>query len=367
EREELGLGCNFIGSESGSGEFYHGPDQVLHLYPVAFDNLVADLYGVCPQHLEFGYCRDEGDHDLRHDGKPFILDQFAGSLHDRLNLHVVNLRIGQAESAAAMSEHRVEFMEEFDLVPELLGRDSQAFCKGFDILLLLGEELVQWRVEEPDGYGQSLHLPEDAEEIPFLHRQDLGKSLQSSFQVFRQDHFAYGSDPVRIEEHMFGTAEADAFGAEFTGDPGIVRGVGIRTDLHRPDAVNPAHQGAEIARHLRGDGRHFAEDHFAGRAVQGYDIPFLDHLTVARRKLLSGVVDLYVAAAGNAAFSHAAGNNGGVRGHAAAGGKYSLCGMHPVDVFRACFHSHQNDLHAGLGRCLGFIGSEDDGSGGCSR
>ena len=75
---------------------------------------IAD--GVLLEHLQLADRGDQRDHDLGDDAEALVLDQFAGGLHDGPHLHVVDLRVGDAQAAAAVAEHRVELVQEFDLV-----------------------------------------------------------------------------------------------------------------------------------------------------------------------------------------------------------------------------------------------------------
>ena len=128
---------------------------------------------------------------------------------------------------------------------------------------------------------------------------------------------AHRADAVGVEEHVLGAAEADPFGAEAARRAGVGGGVGIGAHAHRADRVGPAHQRREIAGQLRLDRRHLAEHDLAGRAVDGDDVAGLDH-GGARRHRARGVVDAQIARAGDAGPAHAARDDGGVAGHAAA-------------------------------------------------
>ena len=65
--------------------------------------------------------------------------------------------------------------------------------------------------------------------------------------------------------------------------PGRVFGrVGVGADLQRADLVGPRHQGREVARDRRVDGRHLADHHVAGRAVDRDEVAGLDRLAVDR-------------------------------------------------------------------------------------
>ena len=127
---------------------------------------------------------------------------------------------------------------------------------------------------------------------------------------------------------------------------GVAGVVGVGADLQLAGGVSPAHEAAEIA----GDGGFHGGDGFAvdlaGGAVQGDPVAFVDRSWPPRVEVLLFVVHLDFGAAGDAAGAHAAGNNGRVRGHAAAHGQDTLRGDHALDVLRRGFQTDQNDLLA---------------------
>ena len=73
------------------------------------------------------------------------------------------------------------------------------------------------------------------------------------------------------------------------------------------------------------------------------------------------------AGAGDAGLAHAARDDGRMRGHAAARGQDAFGGMHAVDVFRAGFHPHQNDLVSVGLQPRGVIRREHDLAGSRAR
>ena len=68
-------------------------------------------------------------------------------------------------------------------------------------------------------------------EVTLLHGQDLGQRLFTLFLGVGEDHLTHGSNTIRFKEHMLGTAQADALGAELAGLGGVVGGVRIGADL----------------------------------------------------------------------------------------------------------------------------------------
>ncbi len=77
---------------------------------------------------------------------------------------------------------------------------------------------MQRRIEQTNGYRQVLHGFENTFKVGTLDREQLLERFAAAFFVVGQDHFAHGFDAVTFEEHMFGTAKADSFCTEITGN-----------------------------------------------------------------------------------------------------------------------------------------------------
>ena len=90
--------------------------------------------------------------------------------------------------------------------------------------------------------------------------------------VVGQDHLPHVDDPLALEEHVLGAAQADALGAERTGLDGVLGRVGVGADLERADLVGPRHELGEMAGDRGIDGRHLADHDIAGRAVDRDEI-----------------------------------------------------------------------------------------------
>ena len=108
--------------------------------------------------------------------------------------------------------------------------------------VVVRQELVQGRIEQPDRHRQAVHRLEDPDEVLALERFELGQGGLASGLVVGQDHLAHGDDPLVAEEHVLGAAQADPLGAELAGLGGVLRGVGVGADLERADLVGPLHQ-----------------------------------------------------------------------------------------------------------------------------
>ncbi|GIW10790.1 MAG: hypothetical protein KatS3mg061_1847 [Dehalococcoidia bacterium] len=84
-----------------------------------------------------------------------------------------------------------------------------------------------------------------------------------------QDHPPDHGEPVFLEEHVLGPAEADPLGPELDGTLGITRVVGVCPDLQPAEPIGPLEQGAQVLQFGEGtlDRRNAADEHLAGRAV----------------------------------------------------------------------------------------------------
>src|SRR5215471_19019528 len=109
KREELSLGGDLIGSLRAAWNLDHRADQVLDLDA----GLFHDIGGHTIDHrllvAQLLHVSNQRDHDLRNDLEPFLV-QPARGFDDGPRLHLSVFRIGDAETDAAVAEHRVEFV-----------------------------------------------------------------------------------------------------------------------------------------------------------------------------------------------------------------------------------------------------------------
>ena len=307
------------------------------------------------------------DHDLGNHRLAGLLGDVDGGIDDGRGLHLGDFRIGNGQTAAAVTHHGVKLVQRRDDLLELVGGDVQLTGDLLDIFLLGREELVQGRIQEADGNGQSVHHLIQSLEVALLIRQDLGQCLLAGIDVLGHDHFAHGLDAVAFKEHVLGAAQADALGAEGDGLLGVAGGVGVGADLQGALGVRPSHEALEVARNGGFHGGNSLTVDVTGRAVDGDVIPFADLLT-AEGEVFFILKHLDLAAAGNAAGTHAAGDNRRVGGHAAANGQNALSGRHTLDVLRGGLETDQNDLLALFGPGLGiFCGKDHTAAGSAGR
>ena len=114
-------------------------------------------------------------------------------------------------------------------------------------ILALGQELVQRRVNGPDGDGLAVHRLEDAVEVLALQRQEFLERRPSIGFVVGKDHALDDRDASLAEEHVLGPAQADPVRPEGKRDLRLVRLIGVRSDLHPAKLVGPGENLHETA------------------------------------------------------------------------------------------------------------------------
>ena len=231
----------------------------------------------------------------------------------------------------------------------------------------MGNELVQRGVQKAHRHGVAVHGLEQPLKVAALDRQQLGQRHAASGFVVGEDHLADGLDAVALEEHVLRAAESDAFGAEGECLCGVFRGVGVGADLQHRIFPGEVHQLSEVAAQVGGLGGYLTEVYFARRAVERDPVALL-HGESVHLDRAGFIVDLQFAGARYAAFAHAAGHDGRVRGHAAACGQDTCRVEHALEVLGRSLDAHQNGALAGfLQHLLGVLGEEHHGTRGGSR
>ena len=152
------------------------------------------------------------------------------------------------------------------------------------------------------------------------------------FFGFGEDHGLHVGQAIFGKEHVLGAAEADAFGAEGLRLFRVARDVRVGEDAQLAALVDPAHELDEVrVVRIDGQGIQLAVDDAAGGAVEGEPVAFMEDFAFDAH-LFFLFVDGDVAGAGYAALAHAAGDEGGVGGHAAAGSEDAGGNVHAGDV-----------------------------------
>ena len=279
-------------------------------------------------------------------GSPARSGDGAGGARDRANLHLVDLRVGEPEPAAARPEHRVGLVERADPRAHLLARR----------LLLGRQELVQRRIEQPDRHREAVHRLEDPLEVGLLEgQQPVERGAAGGFGV-GQDHLLHHGQPLLAEEHVLGPAEADPLGAELARAGRVGGRVAVRAHAQTAVPVGPAEDRLEVLVELRRDELDRARVDIAGAAV--------DRDRVALVQLVApdpggAVLEGQAFAAGDARLAHPAGDDRRMRGHAAVNRQNAGGGDHAVDVVGRRLVANEDD-RAGLRLLDGGVGVEDD-------
>ncbi len=193
-------------------------------------------------------------------------------------------------------------------------------------LFALRQELVQRRIDGPDRDGRALHRLEDAVEVVALHRQQLVERGAAIGFVVGQNHPLNDRNAALAEEHVLGSAEADAARAKRVGGLGLIGLIGVGADAEAAELVGPFQQLVEalenrrLARlHLAGDDlqdlarlrRHLGELHLAGQPVKGDVVALANRLSL-HADALAVLVDHELAGADNRRLSHLPADDGRV-------------------------------------------------------
>ena len=244
EREELRFGRHLVRGQRAARHFDHRADEVLHLDAVLLDRLRRDAIDDRLLIAQLLHVPDERDHDLGNDRVAF-LRELARRRDDRPGLHLGDLGIGDAETHAAMAEHRVELVELFDAVQQrlLLAELALVAVARFQLgdldhqVFALRQELVERRIDQADGHGRAVHRLEHAVEVVALERQQLVERGAAIGFVVRQNHPLHDRDAAFAEEHVLRAAQTDAARAEGVGQLRLIRQVRVGADAERAELV----------------------------------------------------------------------------------------------------------------------------------
>ena len=93
-------------------------------------------------------------------------------------------------------------MQRSDDVLDFLDGHTHIIGKRLDVGFFRGDELVERRIQEPDGDGSALESLIKSLEVALLHGQELGESFLSFLDGVGDDHLAHRHDPVGLEERI---------------------------------------------------------------------------------------------------------------------------------------------------------------------
>ena len=237
--------------------------------------------------------------------------QFQSGAEDSPCLHLRDFGISITQTATTVTQHRVMFAKRFHTLLDIL----QAYAHGIRHFLLslqiVGNEFVQRRVEQTNGYRTTGHRLENTLKVSLLVRQNLSQCLAASFRIFRQNHLAHSLDFLTFEEHVFRTAKTDTHRSEITCDLCIVRSIGIGTYLQFRIFISQLHQFGKITGQFGCFCFYLSFVNLTGATVQRNEVAFFQHNAIYLYRT-GFVVDIQCACTGYATFTHTAGHNGSV-------------------------------------------------------
>ncbi len=254
-----------------------------------------------------------------------------------------------------MAEHGVELLQFADTGAQVVWRDGEAPGELENFMLGFRQEFMERRIEQADGDGQARHDFKELDEILALHGENFIQRFAAGFHGFGKNHLAHGADALGAEEHVFGAAEANAFGAEIAGGAGFVWRFGIGADFHAARSIGPFKNRCEIAGEHRLLGGDAAPEDAAGGAINGDRLAFF-HDDAERRHGSGFVIDAEATGPHYAGFPHAAGNHGCMGEKPAARGENAFGGVHALNILGAGFAAHKNAGAVAGFQLLGFGG-----------
>ena len=121
---------------------------------------------------------------------------------DGASLHLGNLRINEPETAATETEHGIELVKLLHALGDLVDRNAHFFREQVLRSVVVRQELVEGRVEEPDGGRETVQGFENAHEVALLVGQQLGERLLPIVEVVGENHLAHGVDAIAFEREL---------------------------------------------------------------------------------------------------------------------------------------------------------------------
>ena len=115
---------DLVGRERRARDLDHGADHVVDLHAALGEHLGGHGAHRGDLVVELLLGADQRDHDLGVHVDALGLD-VAGGLEDGARLHAGDLRVDDAQAAAAQAEHGVVLVQVVDLGGHVVGRDAQ--------------------------------------------------------------------------------------------------------------------------------------------------------------------------------------------------------------------------------------------------
>ena len=347
EREKCRFLCQIIGHDGGARHFNHRAQHISLRLNAIF---IGQRWHQRFQNTQFCGIDNQREHNL---DRRFALIVFHGSKNGA-QLHGVNFRRCNAQATAAMTEHRIAFHQFTNTPAQLLFALPQRLCQWRNIIIWMRQKFVQRRVEQANGHGPRTHCFEQGRKIILLHGQQLVERLFASRRIIGQNHFAHPRNALRVEKHMFGATQANAFRPEAQCAFGIARRFSIGAHAHFAPRIGPAHQRAKIAGQFSFQSRHGAQHDAPRCAVNGNDIAFFQFMLFDLRRL-AVIINMQLTGARYTGPPKPTRHHGCMAGHAAARGQNGARRIHAVNIFRAGFHPHQHHVFSLCCECFSTV------------
>ena len=161
-----------------------------------------------------------------------------------------------------------------------------------DELLMVGEELVERRIQQTDHDREAVHDPEESFEIAALEGEESIEGVLALYAVPGHDHLPHDRESILLEEHVLRAAKADPLCPQVAGPARIVGVIRVRPHLEGAELVRPTQQLAEPGvLEVRYDGRKRAKVDFSAHAIDG-DLSALADREIPDPRLAVDQVDL---------------------------------------------------------------------------
>ena len=222
---------------------------------------------------------------------------------------------------------------------------------------------MERRIEGPDRHRETVHRFEDSVEIRLLKRFERIQRRRPLRVRAGQDHLAHHRQAARREEHVLGSAEPDALGAERPGARRVLRRVSVRPHLEPTLAIGPFEQRFDLGAvqiGLTHPGR--AENHPTGCSVDGDRVRRRQFASVDRQGSPFDV-DFEFRAPGHRGLAHPARDDRGVTRHAAACRQHARRRVDAGKVIGRRFGTNEDHRHTDARLVDGFFRGEDRASG----
>ena len=298
--EECGRFCNFFSHQGCARQFNHGTDQVVNFLAFFSKDFLSCRINNSLNNVQLLLGTDQRNFDFRRNFNTGFL-AFQCGFQNSTGLHFGNFRIGNGQTAATVTKHRVSFVQSIGAILNLFQSHTHLVSQFLHFGISVRQEFVQRRIKQTNRYRQTVHNFEQVFEILLLVRQQTSQSLTAAFFVLRQNHGAHIRNSVSIKEHMFCTSQTDTFGTKIASCLSVFRCFGVSANTHGADFVNPAHQLTEVtAVCISFNCRNLAFDNLAFSTIQRYPVTFVNNNAGLGCHCLFGIINCNVGRTGNA-------------------------------------------------------------------